>query len=56
LFQFLFSADVGDVLSGIYVLDTKVAKTLTLNSKRFEVEVEIASQIVRKGKVTYVPN
>jgi dolichol-phosphate mannosyltransferase len=55
LFQFLFSADVGDVLSGMYVLNTKVAKTLTLNSKRFEVEVEIASQMVRKGKVTYVP-
>ncbi|BCU69065.1 glycosyltransferase family 2 protein [Stygiolobus caldivivus] len=55
LFQFLFSADVGDVLSGMYVLNTNIAKTLSLSSKRFEVEVEIASQMVRKGKVTYVP-
>ncbi|BCU68072.1 hypothetical protein HS7_15090 [Sulfolobales archaeon HS-7] len=55
IFSLVFSADVGDVLSGMYVLNTEVAKTLNLDSDGFEVEVEIASQMLQKGKVTYVP-
>jgi len=39
----------------MYVLNTEVAKTLNLNSKGFEIEIEIVSQMVQRGKVTYVP-
>ncbi|WP_016732405.1 glycosyltransferase family 2 protein [Saccharolobus islandicus] len=54
LFALIFSVDVGDVLSGMYVLHTNLAKTLNLNSKGFEIEIEIVSQMVQRGKVTYV--
>jgi len=55
LFSLVFAADVGDVLSGMYLLRTDVAKQMSLNSKGFEVEVEIAAQALQRGKVTYVP-
>jgi glycosyltransferase involved in cell wall biosynthesis len=55
LFSLVFSIDLGDVLSGMYILHTDKAKTLDLKSKGFEIEVEIASQMLQKGKVTYVP-
>jgi dolichol-phosphate mannosyltransferase len=55
LFSLVFSIDLGDVLSGMYILHTDIAKTLDLKSKGFEIEVEIASQMLQRGKVTYVP-
>jgi len=55
LFSLVFSTDVGDVLSGMYLIKTDVARQFSLNSKSFEIEVEIASQALQRGKVTYVP-
>ncbi|NON63018.1 glycosyltransferase family 2 protein, partial [Acidianus sp. RZ1] len=55
LFSLIFAVDVGDVLSGMYILHTDVAKKLYLASKRFEIEIEIAAQIAKLGKITYVP-
>nr|WP_232048896.1 glycosyltransferase family 2 protein [Sulfuracidifex tepidarius] len=55
LFAMAFSEDVGDVLSGMYILKTEIAKKLDLRSNGFEIEVEIASQMARFGKIAYVP-
>jgi len=54
-FNVLFGIKLSDICSGMYMLNTDVAKRLTLNSQRFSVEVEITAQTVVEHNVTEVP-
>ncbi|MCW4023423.1 MAG: glycosyltransferase family 2 protein [Candidatus Bathyarchaeota archaeon] len=54
-FNLLFGAGISDVCSGMYLLETEVAKELELKSGGFLTEVEIASQIAAEHNVTEVP-
>jgi dolichol-phosphate mannosyltransferase len=54
-FNLLFGASLSDVCSGMYLLNTQVAKTLELSSKGFITEVEIASQTAARHNITEVP-
>lgn len=54
-FNFLFGANLSDVLSGMYLLKTETARYLELDSADFTVEVEIAGQVARMGNITEVP-
>ncbi|MDG6994644.1 MAG: glycosyltransferase [Nitrososphaerota archaeon] len=54
-FKLLFSVPITDVCSGMYVLKTSFAKTLNIDTTSFDVEVEIASQVAARGKITQVP-
>lgn len=54
-FNLLFGAYLSDVCSGMYLLNTKVAKQLELNSEGFITEVEIAAQITANNSLTEVP-
>lgn len=54
-FNFLFGTNLSDVLSGMYLLNTKVARKMQLDSADFTVEVEIAAQSALVGNVTEVP-
>jgi dolichol-phosphate hexosyltransferase len=55
LFNLLLGTKLSDVCSGMYLLSTKVARKLLLDSKGFDVEVEIAAQVSHDGLVTEVP-
>jgi dolichol-phosphate mannosyltransferase len=54
-FNLLFGAGLSDVCSGMYLLNTEVAKHLELSSKGFITEVEIAAQTAANHDVTEVP-
>lgn len=54
-FNLLFGAHISDVCSGMYLLNTQVAKELELSSKGFITEVEIASQTAAHQNITEVP-
>ena len=54
-FNFLFGAKLLDVCSGMYALQTDFARTLSLETGGFDVEVEIAAQAAREGDITQVP-
>ena len=54
-FGWMFSVPITDVLSGMYLLRTKVAKELHFATTSFDVEVEIASQIASEYRITQVP-
>jgi dolichol-phosphate mannosyltransferase len=54
-FNLLFGAQLSDVCSGMYILNTQVAKELELSSKGFITEVEIASQTAARYTITEVP-
>ena len=54
-FNLLFGAGLSDVCSGMYLLNTEVAKHLELSSKGFITEVEIAAQTAANYNVTEVP-
>ncbi len=54
-FNLLFGAGLSDVCSGMYLLNTEVAKHLELSSKGFITEVEIAAQTAANHNVTEVP-
>ena len=58
--NFAFNAFMGtnlsDVCSGLYMIKTDMARRLNLNSRGFDVEVEIAAQIAAAGgRITEVP-
>jgi hypothetical protein len=55
VFNFLFGTKMSDVLSGMYLLRTDVAREMSLQTTGFNVEVEIAAQVVSVGNVTEVP-
>lgn len=54
-FNILMGSNVPDVACGMYLMRTSKMKTLTLNRLGFEIDQEIAAQILTDGKVTYVP-
>ncbi|MCW4025667.1 MAG: glycosyltransferase family 2 protein [Candidatus Bathyarchaeota archaeon] len=54
-FNLLFSANLSDVCSGMYLLNTEVARQLELSSKGFITEVEIAAQTAARYNITEVP-
>ncbi|MBO3840035.1 MAG: glycosyltransferase family 2 protein [Thermoproteota archaeon] len=54
-FNLLTGVNLSDVCSGMYLLKTEKARSLDLESTSFDVEVEIAVQIVANGDITEVP-
>jgi len=54
-FNLLFGVGIADVCSGMYLLNTQVARELELSSKGFITEVEIASQTAAHHNITDVP-
>lgn len=54
-FNVLMGTKLSDVCSGMYLLKTETARQLRLNTKGFDVEVEIAAQTASRGKITEVP-
>lgn len=54
-FNVLMGTKLSDVCSGMYLLKTETARQLQLNTKGFDVEVEIAAQTASRGKITEVP-
>jgi len=54
-FNVLMGTKLSDVCSGMYLINTDVARRLELNTKGFDVEVEIAAQTAARGRVTEVP-
>lgn len=55
VFNVLMGTKLSDVCSGMYLINTEVARQLELNTKGFDVEVEIAAQTATKGRVTEIP-
>ena len=55
VFNFLMGTKLSDVLTGMYILKTEDARHLHFHTSGFNVEVEIASQLVQEGSVTEVP-
>jgi len=55
IFNVLMGTKLSDVCSGMYLINTDVARQLELNTKGFDVEVEIAAQTATSGRVTEVP-
>jgi dolichol-phosphate mannosyltransferase len=54
-FNVFFGTHLTDVCSGLYILRTNFAKTLVLNSRGFDVEVEIAAQAANSNSIKEVP-
>jgi dolichol-phosphate mannosyltransferase len=55
LFNLLMGTNLQDVCSGMYSLRTDFSKNLTFKTEGFDVEVEIAAQASRYGKISQVP-
>ncbi len=55
IFNLLMGTNLQDVCSGMYSLKTNFSKKLTLKTEGFDVEVEIAAQASKYGKVSQVP-
>lgn len=55
IFNLFFRTNILDVCSGMYALRTKFAKKLNFRTTGFDVEVEIAAQVARKGRISEVP-
>ncbi len=54
-FNLMFGTQLTDVCSGLYALNTRFARDLTLETQGFDVEVEIAAQAADSGSITEVP-
>jgi len=55
LFNLFFGSNINDVCSGLYLLKTSFARELFLETKGFDVEVEIAAQSAINQVITEVP-
>jgi len=55
LFSLLFGRQVSDVCSGMYLLETDVARHYSLEEPRFVAEIELAAQSASKDELTEVP-
>ena len=55
VFNLFFKTNIIDVCSGMYLLHTQFAKSLSFKTRGFDVEVEIAAQAARRGIVSEVP-
>ncbi|MDG6933534.1 MAG: glycosyltransferase [Nitrososphaerota archaeon] len=54
-FNLLMGSNVPDVACGMYLMRTEKVKQLVLTRFGFEIDQEIAAQMLTDGKVTYVP-
>jgi len=54
-FNLLMGTKLSDVCSGMYLINSNAARQLELNTKGFDVEVEIAAQTAMSGMITEVP-
>jgi glycosyltransferase involved in cell wall biosynthesis len=54
-FNLLMGSNVPDVACGMYLMRTEKVKQLILDRQGFEIDQEIAAQMLLDGKVTYVP-
>jgi dolichol-phosphate mannosyltransferase len=54
-FNILMGANIPDVACGMYFMRTQKAKELLLHRHGFEVDQDIAAQMLVDGKVTFVP-
>jgi len=54
-FSLLFGVKVTDVCSGMYILETKKARTYSLVERGFNIEIELAAQSALIGTLTEVP-
>jgi glycosyltransferase involved in cell wall biosynthesis len=54
-FNMLMGTKLTDVCSGMYLISTDLARQLELNTRGFDVEVEIAAQTTVSSRVTEVP-
>ena len=52
LFNLIFATRLTDVCSGMYILKTDFARSLSLYSEGFDVEVELAANAARTGRVS----
>lgn len=55
VFKLLFNEGLTDVCSGMYLLKTDIARSLSLTTRGFDVEVDIASQVASSGRIAEVP-
>jgi len=55
IFNQLMGTNLQDVCSGMYSLKTDFSKNLTFKTEGFDVEVEIAAQASKHGKISQVP-
>ncbi len=55
IFNLMFGTNLSDVLTGMYLVRTSVAKAIIPTTRGFSVEVDIASQVASMGKVGEVP-
>jgi len=54
-FNFLFGTNLKDVCSGMYMLRSDFAKQMNLETRGFDVEVEIAAQAAKEARITQIP-
>jgi hypothetical protein len=54
-FNLLMGSNVPDVACGMYLMRTEKVRQLVLTRFGFEIDQEIAAQMLTDGKVTYVP-
>lgn len=54
-FNLLMGSNVPDVACGMYLMRTEKMKHIILDRMGFEIDQEIAAQMLIEGKVTYVP-
>jgi glycosyltransferase involved in cell wall biosynthesis len=54
-FNLLMGSNVPDVACGMYLMRTEKVRQLILDRQGFEIDQEIAAQMLLDGKVTYVP-
>jgi len=54
-FNLLMGSNVPDVACGMYLMRTEKVKQLILDTQSFDIDQEIAAQMLLDGKVTYVP-
>jgi dolichol-phosphate mannosyltransferase len=55
LFNYVFSTSLKDVCSGLYLLKTDFAKSLDLNTRGFDVEVEVAALASLSTEIAELP-
>ena len=55
LFNTLLGTNISDVCSGMYLLNSRVARELEFHTKGFSVEVELLAQMAVQGRITEVP-
>ncbi len=51
----VISANLSDVLSGMYMFKTELLKEIELTSKGFQLEVELAAKAAENGKIIQIP-